>query len=259
LAVLAACLTAAPVARAQQPPWTVTLTPTLNPLPIGLCGAIALRVFDEGTRDVPRNPLGFRVTMADFDIVVSAPDGRSAAAQQIDSTHVNACACQGGAVGATATVTATYPARLLAANARIPGVSFQTSAPFTIAAAKGAVNPASCVAAGAIGVGGGAGLATASAAATAAAPAPVRGDPSLLARPIAPAPAGRPVAYSPVDITVSPSLSATGVWSEPGAVTVYLSLNATGTWTEPGAVTVYVDLSAIGTWVGAPASNFTIP
>jgi hypothetical protein len=200
MTILAAGLAGAPMAHAQQPPWTVTLTPTLNPLPVGLCGAIALRVFDEGTRDVPRNPLGFRLTMADFDIALSTPDGRSASIQQIDATHVNACACQGGAVGSTGTVTATYPAQSLAANARIPGVSFQTAAPFTIAAAKGAVNPPSCaVAAAEAGAGAGTGAATAG-----VAPPSPRGDQSLLNRPLSAAPGGRPVAYSPVDITGPP-------------------------------------------------------
>src|SRR5688500_7618392 len=94
-------------------PWFVTLSQTLDPLAAGFCGAIHLTVFDRAGGEVPRNPLGVRVTMADFDIAVASPDGISVTAQQIDASHWTACACQGASAGAVGTVTATYPSQKL--------------------------------------------------------------------------------------------------------------------------------------------------
>ena len=130
-----------PIAAWAQGPITVTVTPTLNPLPIGLCGAVQLSVVDPATRDMPRNALGARVTIADFDMTVA---GASVVGYQIDASHFAACACQGGTAGSTATVTATYPARSLAQRAQVAGVPRQTQATFTIATAKGGVNPPGC-------------------------------------------------------------------------------------------------------------------
>lgn len=140
---LAACVVA-PESAAAQAQWNVVLTPTMDPLPAGFCAAIHLTVRDSAGRDVPRNPLGYRVTIADFDITVASPDGRSAIAQRIDATHWSACACQGATPGTVATVTATYPSPSLAASSRIPGVSVQRSATFALSAARGAGNPAGC-------------------------------------------------------------------------------------------------------------------
>jgi hypothetical protein len=50
--------------------WTVTVTPTLNPLPVGLCAAVRLLIAD-AAGETPRNTRGARVTMADFDMTVS--------------------------------------------------------------------------------------------------------------------------------------------------------------------------------------------
>jgi hypothetical protein len=130
------------IALAQTPPWTVTLTPTLNPLPLGMCGAVHLTLLDPVTKDVPRNPQGYRISMADFDLTVSG--GTSAAGHQIDASHFEACGCQGGAAGSTATVTARYPAQSLPAANRVPGVSIQQSSTFVLALPKGTVNPQSC-------------------------------------------------------------------------------------------------------------------
>jgi len=258
-ALILAAMALAPGAAAAQSPWTVTLTPTLNPLPIGLCGAIQLTVLDAATGDAPRNPRGFRVTMADFDISVTAPDGQSAAAQPIDASHWSACACQGGSVGAMGTVTATYPAAALDERSRVPDVAFSTTASFVIAAAKGTVNPPACLARGSRTGGGGSGAGggggTAGTSTAGSTPATRGGGPD---RPISVGPT-RPAVYSPVDVTVAPTFSATGSWSEPGQVTVSVNLTARGTWSEPNQVTVDVDLSAIGSWVGAPASAFSIP
>ena len=189
-----------------------------------------------------------RVTLADFDITVTTRDGRSAAAQQIDASHWSACACQGGAVGATGTVTATYPAASLDARSRVPDVAFSTTASFSIAEAKGLVNPPACLASEA-----------SSAAATAAASSPAtRGAGTDRPLTMASGPL-RPTAYSPLNITVEPTFNAAAAWSQPNQVTVSFNLGATGTWSQANQVTVYFDLSAVGNWVAAPASAFTIP
>ena len=127
---------------AAQSPWTVTVTPTMNPLPIGFCAAIQVRVLNESGRDTPRNAAGARVTIADFDITMS---GTNVVANRIDASHWVSCACQGAAVGSTATITANYPAQSLAENARVPGVTIQETATFTVAPAKGTANPQPCI------------------------------------------------------------------------------------------------------------------
>jgi len=139
-------LSAARVASAQSPQWHVIVTPTLNPLPIGLCGAVQVTVLDAAAMDMPRNPLGARVSIADFDMTVSAPGGRSVVGQQIDASHWSVCACSGAPVGGVATVTATYPAAALPAAARVPGAVFKSTATVFIAAAKG-TSPPACLAA----------------------------------------------------------------------------------------------------------------
>jgi hypothetical protein len=216
--VLTACVLGPCVGRAQAP-WTVTVTPTLDPLPVGLCGAVQLRVVD-ASGEVPRNARGTRVTMADFDMTVS---GASVAGRQIDATHFEVCGCQGGAAGTTATVTATYPARSLAEDARVRGVAFQESARFTLAAAKGTLEPPAC-----------------RASANTAVLTPV---PDAAPR-TAPAPA-----YVPGPVTVTFDLHATGSWYQPGPVTVSMNLNAEGSWYVPGPVTITFDLSATGNWL----------
>jgi hypothetical protein len=133
-------------AQAQSPQWHVIVTPTLNPLPIGLCGAVQVTVLDAAAMDMPRNPLGARVTIADFDMTVAAPGARSVVGQQIDASHWSVCACSGAPVGGVATVTATYPARALPAAARVAGASFTSTATVFIAAAKG-TSPPACLAA----------------------------------------------------------------------------------------------------------------
>jgi len=73
-------------AAAQSSPWTLTVTPTMNPLPVGSCAAVHVTVVDANGREPPRNPLGYRITIADFDMSVVAPDG-VVAGQQIDRSR----------------------------------------------------------------------------------------------------------------------------------------------------------------------------
>jgi hypothetical protein len=141
--ILTASLIGTLVARAESP-WMVSLVPTKNPLPIGGCAAVRLQLLDRSSKDSPRNPRGAYVSLADFDFTVTAADQRSVAGQYDGASYFSACACQGAAVGAIATVTATYPAATLAPEARVPGVAFQTSATFALAKANGASDSPAC-------------------------------------------------------------------------------------------------------------------
>ena len=141
--VLATVITLPSTAVAQSP-WNVVITPTMDPLPIGVCGAVRLSVLDASGKDAPRNPGGARVTIADFDMRVSADDRRAVVGSRIDDFHWSVCACQSAIVGSTATITATYPASALAEKSRVPDVRIETSAPVTIKAAMGAREPAGC-------------------------------------------------------------------------------------------------------------------
>lgn len=141
--ILVGCL-GTPAIASGQSPWTVT--PELaNPVPIGACYRLGLVLLDPKTREAPRNPAGQRVTLADFDITVTAPDGKSVAAQWSDAFTVAACGCQGATPGSGATITMTYPAQELGRGAQVPGVAFQKVVPFTLAKPQGTYNPPECV------------------------------------------------------------------------------------------------------------------
>lgn len=143
LLVLAASLLVPAIARAQDP-WTVTVYSTMNPLPIGTCAAVRLDVKDPNTRDVPRTPSGARVTITDFDVTVTSADGRSVAPYWIDAYHLNACGCQRGTAGTSGLITATYPARALAPEARVRDVSIRVTGGFSLAKPQNAVDPPGC-------------------------------------------------------------------------------------------------------------------
>ena len=152
--VVAAAAIASTLLWAQSP-WTVTVTPTLNPLPVGFCSPVQVTVTAPGG-DTPRSPSGARVTISDFDMSVT---GSSVIGHQIDASHWQVCACQGATVGSVANVKAVYPAAALTPRARVDGVKFEMAATITLAAAKGALNPAPCVASVATAASGGAGAA----------------------------------------------------------------------------------------------------
>ena len=82
--------------------------------------------------------------MADFDMAVTAANPLSVAGQYDGPASFSACACQGAVVGDVGTVTATYPAKSLAANARVRGQSTQASATFCTAKAYGTSDPPAC-------------------------------------------------------------------------------------------------------------------
>jgi hypothetical protein len=176
-----------------QREWLVTVTPTLNPLPMGFCGSVLITAFDG--QDVARNPLGYRISMTDFDMTVS---GASVAGHYIDSSHWEVCACQGGTAGTMGTIVASYPAQALAENARVPGLAFQRTAPFTLAPPKGPNNPPGCAAT--------------------APPTPIKLEASTRV-PVAPP-------YAPGPVAVTLGLSANGSWYEPSPVSMNLALSA---------------------------------
>jgi hypothetical protein len=131
------------VGRAQTP-WTVTITPAFDPLPIGYCGAVNIAVEDPAAKGIPRNPEGYRVSMADFDMQVTSSTGVAVVGQYNGPALWNVCACQAGTVGETATITATYPAKALAEKSRVAGAAVRAQRSFTIAAAKGDVQAPGC-------------------------------------------------------------------------------------------------------------------
>ena len=130
---------------AQSPAsWTASLSLPLNPLPIGVCGAVSLRMTDPATGDVPRDPAGQRVLISDFDVVVAGAGPLDVAGELTAPSVWTACACQGAMVGSGATVTATYPGATVPAARRVTGVAFSVSAPFKVGSAMGGIDPPSC-------------------------------------------------------------------------------------------------------------------
>ena len=141
-AALALFATPAP-ARAQSP-WAVSVAPSMNPLPIGLCVAARLSMLDPATKDRPRNPQGVLISIGDFDMSVAGAGATDVAGDQVGPTNWSVCACQGATVGSTATITASYPAKLLSEKSRVPGVAFQVTAPLVIAKPAGAADVRAC-------------------------------------------------------------------------------------------------------------------
>src|SRR4051812_39038602 len=113
IAVMSSVMGLATVISAQTP-WTVTVTPTMNPLPIGFCAAVRVDVRDASGSEAPRTPQGYRIPLADFDLAVTSPNPASVVGQRIDASHWSVCACQGAAPGSDASITASYPARAMA-------------------------------------------------------------------------------------------------------------------------------------------------
>ncbi len=142
-AIVVGSLLAPAIAHAQAS-WTSSLTPSVNPLAIGGCGAVRLTLTDAKTRDWPRNPAGSYVSLADFDMSVTSQDPIGVAGEYNGPTIWSACACQAATVGSTATITATYPAKMLAQKQQVPGVAFQATTTFTIDKPRGAYEPLSC-------------------------------------------------------------------------------------------------------------------
>ena len=124
--------------------WAVTLTPSVRLLTIGNCSPISIDLRDATGKEYPRNPKGALVSLADFDMSVTAvQDG--AVVGRYDGVNAWAvCGCQGAAIGTTATITATYPGRALVEAGRVPGVAFQSSTTISLAQPPGTANPIGC-------------------------------------------------------------------------------------------------------------------
>jgi hypothetical protein len=231
----------------------------MNPLPVGFCAAVHLTLRDSTGADVPRNPQGQRITLADFDMTVASPDG-SVVGQRIDASHWSVCACQSGAPGTVATITASYPAQTLPTSARVPGTAIETTARFELAPPKGTVNPPGCESPGTVST------------STAATRAPQPNKVAATVQPVsptvlvtstpAPAPSGpvgqvipkgaiggRVLPYKPAPVSVNLDIIANGSWYVPSPVAVALNITANGWWYVPAPVAVTFDISATGIWI----------
>jgi hypothetical protein len=125
-------------------PFTATVSMTRKVLAVGECSAVSLALREASTQEWPRGPNGSLVTMADFDLSVSAPAARAAVGQYDGPNSFRVCACPKAPVGTVATVTATYPSKWIAPKVRVPGVSFSTTTSAPIAAGASSGNPPGC-------------------------------------------------------------------------------------------------------------------
>jgi hypothetical protein len=125
-------------------PWAVSLVPTMNPLPIGSCGAVWLTLKDSTGQDAPRNPAGNRVTLADFDLSVAGATPLAVASAYNGPTNWSVCGCQGAKVGSSAVVTASYPKKSLSQAARVKGVTITQTATFKLRRRMGVSDPPAC-------------------------------------------------------------------------------------------------------------------
>jgi hypothetical protein len=129
------------VGGGMQVPWTVSIHPATNYVAIGQCMAVYIDLLDATGKDVPRNPTGMRVGVADFDWSASG----NAAVGKYDGPNAWAvCACPAAAVGSTIHVMATYPAASLAEKAKVPGLAFQSYIELPVTPAHGTNSPAGC-------------------------------------------------------------------------------------------------------------------
>lgn len=119
------------VTSQAQAQWTVKITPTVNPLPIGICAAVRLSITDSANQ-IPRNSASYRVTLSDFDLSVTAANPAAVAGVYFGTSNWSVCACQKARVGAVATINASYPAVALAPASRVSGVEVKASETFVI-------------------------------------------------------------------------------------------------------------------------------
>jgi len=88
------------VARAQKgEPFLATVSMTRKVLAVGECSAVSLDLKDASGKGWPRGPNGASVSMADFDLSVSAPAERAAVGKYDGATSFAVCA---GTAGTTA-------------------------------------------------------------------------------------------------------------------------------------------------------------
>ncbi|MEO6525906.1 MAG: hypothetical protein ABIP93_04725 [Gemmatimonadaceae bacterium] len=142
-----AVLSATPLEAQRQAsgaPWTVSLVPTMNPLPIGSCGAVWLTLKDSTGQDAPRNAAGNRVTLADFDMSVTGASPVAVAGAFNGPNNWSVCGCQGAKAGSSAVVTASYPKKSLPQASRVNGVTITQTASFKLRRRMGVSDPPAC-------------------------------------------------------------------------------------------------------------------
>ncbi|MDQ2765660.1 MAG: hypothetical protein M3Y30_00770, partial [Gemmatimonadota bacterium] len=125
----------------MQVPWTVDIRPSANSVAIGNCQAVYIDLFDPRSKDIPRNPSGQRVSIADFDWTAT---GNAAVGKYDGPNAWRVCACPGAVIGSTVHVMATYPAAMLTDKAKVPGLAFQSYIELPIAKAFGGNVPPGC-------------------------------------------------------------------------------------------------------------------
>ena len=82
----------------MQVPWSVSIHPATNYVAIGQCLPVYIDLLDASGKDIPRNPTGNRVSIADFDWTATG----NAAIGKYDGPNAWAvCACPAAAVGST--------------------------------------------------------------------------------------------------------------------------------------------------------------
>lgn len=124
-----------------QVPWTVSIHPATNYVAIGQCLLVYIDLLDASGKDIPRNPIGQRVGMADFDWTATG----NAAVGKYDGPNAWAvCACPAAAIGSTIHVMATYPSASLPDKAKMPGLAFQSYIELPITPPHGTNSPAGC-------------------------------------------------------------------------------------------------------------------
>jgi hypothetical protein len=125
----------------MQVPWSVSIHPATNYVAIGQCLPVYIDLLDASGKDIPRNPTGVRVSIADFDWTASG----NAAVGKYDGPNAWAvCACPAAAVGSTIHVMATYPSRSMPEKSKVPGLAFQSYIELPVTPAHGTNSPAGC-------------------------------------------------------------------------------------------------------------------
>ena len=136
------------LAATAEGQWVVTVTPR-NPLVVGACGQVGIKAFDPKVKGTPRTPAGhFVSTAADFDMKVESSNKTAVVGRYESASIWVACACLSAVPGSQAVVTATYPAKALPDKLRVPDVTAQGTATFSIVAPSrpGSFNPPGCAA-----------------------------------------------------------------------------------------------------------------
>src|SRR5665647_3278006 len=65
----------------ERGPWMAALSMTRKVIAVGECNAVSIDLRDAKGQEWPRGPNGTRVSMADFDLAVSAPSAHVAVGQ----------------------------------------------------------------------------------------------------------------------------------------------------------------------------------